>query len=309
MLTLTPEERKQSCEKHRANSGADITPPVCPLCAEMKTVRLGFRTVEGRQWRVAECRSCKLVFTDPQPSETDIRSFYQGDYHSELRQPGRTEAVFGEKFDDYCEWLLRYCEIGRSLDIGCSTGLLVKKLQDRGFQAEGYEANALSAEWGRSHYGVMIHVGVFNPHAVQPRSYDLITLCDVLEHTVNPLEYLRAVRESLRPSGHIMVTFPHIWCIESLYYRAISKLFNRGSLWQTCNVPYHTWEFTPQTARHVFEQAGFGIVAFRRRRDPGIEPIDWRRPVSLIHVPPRILEFHPLGNRFGSQMHFLLKPQ
>jgi hypothetical protein len=39
-----------------------------------------------------------------------------------------------------------------------------------------------------------------------------------------------------------------------------------------------------------------------------MEPIDWRNRVNLIHMPPKILEFTPLGNRFGPQMHFLLQP-
>lgn len=286
---------------------AESQPSACPLCGRMTAVRFAVRSVKDRRWHVARCRSCKLVFTDPQPNDADIESFYEGDYHSELRQSGASEKVFGRKFDGYCEWLLGYVNPGRSLDVGCATGLFVKKLQDRGFQAEGYEANVLSAKWGSSHYGVTIHVGFFNPSASQTGSYDLITLCDVLEHTVNPLEYLRVVRESLRPGGHVMVTFPHIWSAESLYYRGLSKLLRRDWVWQSCHVPYHTWEFTPQTARRVFEKAGFRVVAFRRRQDMNKEAIDLKNPVDLIRIPPRILWFRPLGNVFGLQMHFLLQ--
>jgi SAM-dependent methyltransferase len=276
----------------------------------MTTVRFASRTVLDRQWHVAKCQSCKLVFTDPQPNEADIHSFYDGeDYHTNLRELGASESIFGRKFDDYCEWLLRYVKPGQSLDVGCATGLFVKKLQDRGFQAEGYEANALSAEWGRSNYGVTIHDGFFDPGATPPARYDLITLCDVLEHTVNPLRYLQAVRKVLRPEGHVMITFPDIWSVESLYYRALSKLLRRDWLWQSCNVPYHTWEFTPQTARSVFEQAGFRVIAFRRQQDASHQSIDGQNPVTWIQIPTRILRFRPLGHTFGSQMHFLLQPR
>jgi SAM-dependent methyltransferase len=249
-----------------------------------------------------------LVFTDPQPNEADIQSFYEDDYHSNLRQPGASEKEFAYKFDHYCEWLLGYLKPGRSLDIGCTTGLFVKKLQDRGFQAEGYEGNTASAAWGRSQYGLTIHTGFFNPRAWQGGSYDLITLCDVLEHTVNPLEYLRAIGDLLAPGGHVMVTFPHIWCVESLYYRSLSKLLGREWLWQICHVPYHTWEFTPQTARQVFERAGFRIVAFRRWQPIEKEEIHPRDFFSLLRFPTLLLKFPPVGNRFGRQMRFLLRP-
>lgn len=291
MPDLTPEQRSQ----------------MCPLCGRMTTVRFAVRTLKDRQWHVAKCYSCKLIFTDPQPNEADIQSFYGEDYHFDLRQPGASEKAFGRKFDGYCEWLLGFVKPGESLDVGCATGLFVKKLQDRGFYAAGYEANPLSAAWGSSHYGVTIHVGFFNPRASQPGSYDLITLCDVLEHTINPLEYLCAVREVLRPNGHVMVTLPHIWAAESLYYRTLSKLLRREWIWRSCQVPYHTWEFTPQTARIVFERAGFRIAAFRRKLGADLGPIDLRDPVSLIDIPPRILRFPLLGDRFGRQMHFLLE--
>jgi SAM-dependent methyltransferase len=279
----------------------------CPLCGASPSVRLAARTAKNRQWHVAECPACQLVFTDPQPNEADIRSFYEGDYHSGLLSPGAAEKAFGEKFSDYCEWLLGYIKPGRSLDIGCSTGLLVKKLRDHGFQAEGYEANPSSANWGRTHYGITIHDGVLDPDILPAAGYDLITMCDVLEHTLNPLKYATALRRLLRPGGHVMVTFPHVWSIESLYYRTLSKLFGREWLWQTCSVPYHTWEFTPSTAQRVFEQAGFRVVAFRRRQDMQKGPIDWRSRVGLLQIPPRILWYRPLGDRFGLQMQFLLQ--
>jgi 2-polyprenyl-3-methyl-5-hydroxy-6-metoxy-1,4-benzoquinol methylase len=309
MPELTPETLKDTCEPVPPTSEAQGVASTCPLCAEPAIVRLAVKPLKGRLWYVAKCRSCKLVFTDPQPNESDISSFYEGDYHSALREPGANEKVFGEKFESYCDWLLRYVEPGRSLDIGCATGLFVKYLQDRGFQAEGYEANELSAEWARSQYGVTVHVGILDPRSLPPKSYDLISLCDVLEHTLNPLEYLKDLRGPLRPGGHVMVTFPHVWAAESLYYRAISKLVRRDWIWGTCKVPTHTWEFTPETAQRVFEQAGFRIVAFRRRQDRSTEPVRMRSLVDLIHIPPRLLQLRPFGDRFGIQMHFLLQVQ
>src|SRR5262245_21964925 len=56
----------------------------CPLCGSSKTVRFASRARFGRIWHIAECSGCKLVFTDPQPSDADIRTFYEADYHSEL---------------------------------------------------------------------------------------------------------------------------------------------------------------------------------------------------------------------------------
>ena len=268
-----------------------------------------FKEVAGRPWSVSECKACKIVFTDPQPTAADVSRFYGGTYHAEIRQPGATERVFGRKFDEYCDWLSTYVKPGKSLDVGCATGLLVKKLHDRGFDAQGYESNALSAEWGQREYGVPIRTGIFQPSSEPAEAYDLITLCDVLEHTLNPLQYLTEVRRIVRPSGHVMITFPHIWCAESLYYFYLSKFLRRKWIWHTCNVPGHTWEFTPSTARAVFEGAGFRLVAFRRRHDSTIDAVQWNKLVDLIHLPPFLFNLLMGRHRFGPQMHFLLQPR
>jgi len=272
------------------------TASACPFCYQQNTVWLATKDFNGRRWHAAECRSCGLVFTDPYPTQADIRSFYDGDYHSELRRPGASEKIFGAKFDSYCAWLSQYVRPGKSLDIGCATGLLVKKLQSLGFQAAGFEANAASAAWGREHYAITIHEGILDPQATLLRDFDLITLCDVLEHTLNPMEYLRDLKPLLTPRGRVMVTFPHVWSVESLYLRTISRLFGRDALWNSCKVPAHTWEFTPETARQVFERAGFRILAFRRRNDPGPAP-QWQGARSLVQLPTRVLRLPVLGNR------------
>ena len=129
----------------------------CPSCGSHSVRGLHEREFQSRRWTLAHCKNCGQHFTSPTPSEADLRAFYAGDYHGELRQNGGSEAAFGSKYRRYADTLARHLRSGRVLDVGCSTGLLVRLLCDRGYQAEGVELNQQSAVWGSAHYGVRIH--------------------------------------------------------------------------------------------------------------------------------------------------------
>lgn len=275
----------------------------CPLCGDAKTAQLFEKEFKNRTWHLSQCETCGIHFTDPQPTVDDMRLFYEGDYHAQLRQPEVAERIHGRKFLGYREWMLRYLGPGRSLDIGCATGLFVRLLKDAGFQAEGIEANSLSAEWGSRHYEVPIRQGLFDPSTSAEANFDLVTMCDVLEHTPHPLDYLRSLRGVINPGGHVFVTFPDIESIESRYFLFLSTALRRNWLWRNCHVPLHTWEFTPTTAERMFTQAGFEMVAFSRQT----ESASFGGAMAIFDLPTKLLAIPAVGGRFGTQMRFLLR--
>jgi hypothetical protein len=67
-----------------------------------------------------------------------------------------------------------------------STGLLVKMLRDRGYDAEGIELNATSAAYGREHFGVTIHNRPLERCGFEPRSLNGLVMTDVLEPSMPP---------------------------------------------------------------------------------------------------------------------------
>ncbi len=100
------------------------------------------------------------------------------------------------------------------LEAGCGTGGNLAMLADFG-RVSGFEPD----EAARRHAGAE---GAFDvrdgrlPDAVPfaPQSFDLVAAFDVLEHVEDDLGSLKALRESLRPGGWILVTvpaFPFLW--------------------------------------------------------------------------------------------------
>ena len=138
-------------------------------------------------------------------------------------------------------------------------------------------------------------------------SYDLITMTDVLEHTDHPLRFLEFVSEYLKPGGYMLITFPDINSIESRYVQFLALISRRNWIRRRCcHIPEHTWEFTPATARCMFEKAGFAVRGFRRRQDSAEACTGL---LSLLLLPTRLLNIPVLGNLAGTQMHFVIQKQ
>jgi SAM-dependent methyltransferase len=240
----------------------------------------------------------------PAPTATEIEAFYSGGYHADLRSDGGAERVFGEKYARYAEWVQRFVSGGRALDVGCTTGLLVRLLHERGFSAEGIELNQENAKWGRDHYRVPIRTCALDDYPNAERAFDVIVLADVVEHTPRPLAFLRLVRRCLSSTGHALVTFPDICSLESRYWYGLSKFARRPWLWRNCHIPRHIWEFNRYTAEACFLSAGLTVVDFRRTqpRRPGSQGL-----LGLLSLPTRLLSLPAAAHMFGTQMEFMLR--
>lgn len=279
-------------------------PPACPLCGLPGAHRIYTRTAFQREWHLARCSSCGLHFTDPLPTEAEARSFYEGDYHTELRNSAFMDRVFAPKYRRYLGMVRPHLSEGAAtLDVGCATGMFPKMLKDAGFRAEGIELNAASAAWGRENYRVPIHQGTLDDLLFSSRKFDLISMTDVLEHTLSPPAEARKVHGLLNAGGHFLVTFPDILSPSSRYLRALSRLIGKKWAWTTCHIPHHTWEFSYATALRLFAQSGFELVAFRRSQAFSFE----RSKFGILSLPANLPAIPGASRYAGNQMEFLLK--
>jgi 2-polyprenyl-3-methyl-5-hydroxy-6-metoxy-1,4-benzoquinol methylase len=277
--------------------------PSCPLCKATTIEHLHDRSFQDFAWKLGHCRSCDLYFTDPKPTPEQMHRFYSGDFHAQLREPGASERAFGDRFRSYIDWIRDFVPSGRSLDVGCATGLLPAMLKEKGYQAEGIEFNPETARWGAENYGIPIRIGSLELLEGQKGCYDLITLTEVVEHTPEPVEFLQTVNRLLKDGGYALVTFPDITAPKSRYYQWMSKLTGRDWVFVTCHIPLHTWEFSHDTASATFAKAGFKIVGFRRREVDG----ELSGKHAVLTWPVKPFNIPALSKRFGTQMEFMIQ--
>jgi len=93
------------------------------------------------------------------------------------------------------------------LDIGCGTGTMLEEAQALGYTPEGIELCRGLADIAHKK-GFSVHHG--NAMDLnETEKYDVVTAMDIIEHIPSPLTLLRAVHQSLKPGGELVIYTPN----------------------------------------------------------------------------------------------------
>jgi len=95
---------------------------------------------------------------------------------------------------------------GRVIEVGCAPGILLQCLYEQGYECLGVEVAQDTAEWVGHHTGVKVLTGVF-PHVNLPPC-DVFLALDVLEHSYDPLGFMKGVHDVLNPGGKAIIQSP-----------------------------------------------------------------------------------------------------
>lgn len=232
----------------------DVCHPTCPACSAVPETEPVLRS---RRWDVVECPACGHVFAGGMRGECSSANvhFEETDYLSwrdrfarELRSRAARRARF----------ILSTTGAGpgKILELGCSTGELLSEFARRGWDACGVDLSAGAIEAARRRDP---EINVF--HGTQarflegddPRTFDLIAACHVIEHVADLDEFVGDCRQLCAPGGFLVLFVPNwgSWARKLL-----------GDCWPDF-MPEHVQYFNPASARAMLERHGFTIRHIR----------------------------------------------
>lgn len=161
------------------------------------------------------CKFCSMVFCNIRPSEESIVKAYQELKGTNYDQFFGTEEVDVEHFHQnpsdgqlsnyrrLLSWVKRYKTSGKLLDIGCSNGAFLEYAQAEGYRTYGVEVrdvpNDIGAKLGIFH-------GVLKDAAFPENSFQVISAQALIEHLVDPSEFLEEVKRILLPGGILLLS-------------------------------------------------------------------------------------------------------
>ncbi len=185
-----------------------MTVAACIVCGG------GLRFWFARQERVvARCPRCGHIQVPAGVARSEGgRTIYEGE-RSVFEVDGNDEYYLDEGTQsaarDKLAFVRRSCPgPGRLLDIGASFGHFLAEAR-AGFEAYGVELNARAVAWSVSRFGVRNEVAsVYDLPPGLPRTFQAITMWDVIEHLDDPHRALAVCRERLAPDGWIFVSTP-----------------------------------------------------------------------------------------------------
>lgn len=165
---------------------------------------------------------------------------------------------------------------GRVLDVGCFCGGTGRYLKKRfpGCQVIGVEMLEPAARVAAEAYDQVL-LGTlealdFDANGLEPRSFDVIVLADVLEHLFNPWQALQRLRPLLAPGGALYVSLPNVRNLKLMSELGKGAFDYAGSgLLDVTHVRF----FTRKTATQMLTQTGYVVEDARINPDARLAPV------------------------------------
>lgn len=202
----------------------------------------------------AQC-TCGVTLADPMPTKTELTTFYD---HNYVESMGCKEANphFTEAYQPVyqSEKVLTFKDLGfpyekgkglRWLDVGCANGLFVGWIRQFGCAAFGVDVAPQMIEEARSK-----GLDCYCCEADELGStFDIVSLWDVIEHSLNPKQLLERVARSVKRGGSLLLQTP---CTG-----IISDTFGRN--WREYTYPNHLYLFSQESLFRLLKDHGFMI--------------------------------------------------
>lgn len=223
----------------------------CPACRAAATASAGYAAhdYEGyapadTAFTVMRCAACASLFLDPPPSPAQTAAFYSADYMSTAATGGFFAGMRALWDGTTAKSFARRAGAQAAiLDYGCGDGGFVRRLREAGCtDVTGYDPMARDEDLAG---GIVRDLAALTASG---RRFDVIRMCNVIEHLAEP-EVTMAQLHALLADGGVVegetANGAH----------ASSRWF--GSLWGYLHYPYHTVMFSPEGLAEAAARWGY----------------------------------------------------
>lgn len=157
---------------------------------------------------LVKCAKCGLVFREPKPSDKTMIEYYQKSY-SDIFDEEKYKSHREEIFLNFLEKAVKHSGGGKLLDVGCGYGIFLSLAKNQGWEVYGVELSKEACQFARSSLGLNVFCGDLKEASFPEGHFDVVTLWNVLDHMVNPVQQLLEVRRILKNDGLLFLRLPN----------------------------------------------------------------------------------------------------
>ncbi len=163
--------------------------------------------------RLVRCRQCSMIYANPVPAEFAAGQYYDQDGAEYYLSPAKLESDYAPvRFERELRLFRKHCAEGAVLDVGCSSGAFLFQLNQRFpgcYQGLGTDVSGPALDYAEKR-GVAVVRGSFLEQGFGERTFDAVTFWAVLEHLLEPGQFLARASALLKPDGLCFVLVPNI---------------------------------------------------------------------------------------------------
>ena len=259
--TTIPTDRRQRIEALGYDYDAQPRESLssCNLCGGTLLVTLTHRDRYGFRAQASACARCGLVFLNPRMTAATYGRFYDGvyrplvsAYHGRLIDARTIQDEQREYAADRAAFARPFIEgagVKTLLDIGGSTGVVAAHFM-RTFGLSGTLIDPAPAEVEEARaYGLETITGLVEEHQFGSRRFDLVLICQTVDHLLDVGGTLRRVRDLMTPGGRLF--------IDIVDFRA--AYLRNWSVEDATKID-HPYYLTQDTMEAYLRRAGFSVL-------------------------------------------------
>lgn len=193
------------------------------------------------------------------PNQDDFMCTAQEDLHKQQQEKveywsfpllyEKYKKVFHYYFVDRLQRIKGFKPELKSLfDIGTGYGFWPQFCKDHGISVKGIDIFREAVTYAQE----VLHLDVVNcslEDYIFDRTFDVITICDLLEHLREPNSQLEKIKRGLSETGILFIQVPNLLGFKLPPFHGFG-------------LPYHIWQFNLLTLRMLLKKHGFVIIDF-----------------------------------------------
>ena len=228
----------------------------CPVCGTVSEKVLT-ETLRRGEGVVFYCATCDLGFLDAKPF--DVKTFYESEYRTSVShkaEAARTNAQ--EIFDIYAPFQKDRLDLiephlndkTHLLEIGASSGQFITHIRDKCERICAIELDSDCVAFLNEKFDIEVDAEFLEESKFKEDRFDVVCSFQVLEHTVDPVAFLKSIYDATKPGGRAFLEMPNLY----------DPLM---SVWQVSGYqPFyyhseHLFYFSPSALKDVSARAGF----------------------------------------------------
>lgn len=252
---------------------------LCNLCSSNRI----YKKFSLREFDVLRCKKCSLVFLSNIPNEEGLKELYSSNYYRDrgeyyfnniVSNPenGKNNENIEASFSLGLKRLnFLKPERGRLLDVGCGLGIFLAMAKMENWDACGIDISPYAVKYAKERFSLEVYnSSSLKDVAFPPKSFDVITLWDSLEHFPDPLNQFKEIHKVLKDDGLVMLDIPNEKSLLRVMARCLYVMTGRTFTYPVRKLyhNYHLYYFDPHAIEILLNKVGFKMLSIERKNIP-----------------------------------------